>query len=207
MLSKIKYFEITLTDFLEEVGVEEFERISSDFSCEKNRDIEEFLKEKAVIFERNDISRTSLIFAYGSDKKAILLAYYSIAQKPFHFSEGVSRGVKKQIAGHQFFLKGPLPALLLGQLGKNFSEKAHSGSLIKGEDILYYAFKKMKAAYLTLPFKVIYLECLDKKELRDFYEKHGFTLHANHQGKPYRNDDNDDLLIYLTSSSILNEID
>ena len=89
-----------------------------------NTDVEKFLKEKAIIFEKNDISRTSLIFAHGSKRDLILVGYYTIAQKPFKITDGVSNKARKEIAGHHFFTKQPIPALLLGQLGKNYSEKS-----------------------------------------------------------------------------------
>lgn len=206
----ISYKEISLIDLIEEIGEQEFLRIVSDFSCSKsgenlNTDIESFIKEKAIIFDRNDISRTYLIFAHTEDKELILVGYYSIAQKPFEFKESVSRKTRKEIAGHQYFLKGPLPALLLGQLGKNFSRNAHYGSLIRGKDMLHYAFLRMKDAYRTLPFKIIYLECKDHPSLREFYESHGFTLHANKEGKPYKREDAD-LIIYMANSTILEYI-
>lgn len=207
----IRYKEIALNDLLSEVGEEKFHQIVSDFSCSKNgnnlnNDVEYFLKEKSIIFEKNYISRTSLIFAHGDDNALILVGYYSIAQKPFNFTEGVSRKKRKEISGHQFFVNQPLPALLLGQLGKNYSEKAHGGALISGKDILHYAFRRMKAAYIAIPFKLIYLECKDDPKLRIFYEKHGFTLHADSKGIPYKNDSKHDLLIYLSPATILEEI-
>ena len=64
----------------------------------------------------------------------------------------------------------------------------------------------MKKAYTFVGFRLIYLECEDKPKLRRFYESHGFDLHADSKGKPFRNDDKSDLIIYLASSSLLDKI-
>lgn len=208
----INYLEIRLLDLLDEVGEEKTNEIISDFSCMKNGkelndDVEFFLKKKAILFDKQYMSSTSLIFTSDSDDELILVGYYSIAQKPFSFTEGVSRSIRKEISGHHYFVKQDLPALLLGQLGKNYSDKALCGALLKGADLINFAYKRMKSVHVALPFKLIYLECKDEEQLREFYETHGFTLHADSKGQPFKSGSKKDLLIYFAPSSILDYID
>ncbi|MDE8314221.1 hypothetical protein PT169_03650 [Erysipelothrix rhusiopathiae] len=129
----IDYFEISYLDALEKLGEELLSVYINDFECRyikgdaendvdtEINDVEKFIKEKIKIYDKNGISRSYLIFAKANSKhthKLILVGYYSIAFKPFEFSSDVSRASKKRIAGHHTFMKGPLPAILIGQLGK-----------------------------------------------------------------------------------------
>ncbi|GAB4273956.1 hypothetical protein [Thermincola ferriacetica] len=72
---------IALEKFLEMASEEKVSEVISVFKCEKDPDIENFLKEKSIIYERKAKSRTYLVF----DEDAMLageyklLAYFAIA--------------------------------------------------------------------------------------------------------------------------------
>ena len=209
----IQYVEVALKDLLSEIGEASTNEVLSDFSCKRNgskeslnNDVELFLKEKSVLFESCGIARTYLLFATDARKKVILIGYYSIAFKSFAFQTSVSIKQRKIIAGHHYFQKGPLPAILIGQLAKNYSDNALGGSLIYGREILSSALSRIKEAYKTIGFTLIYLECKDVPFLRSFYQDHGFELHVNSDGTPCRNDDSDPLLIYIAPVKILDKI-
>lgn len=60
----LKGFNIVpLNILLEQVGEERSKNILSSFSCELNRDVEKFLHNKAIIFEKQGIAKTNLVFA------------------------------------------------------------------------------------------------------------------------------------------------
>ncbi len=207
----LDYIQVALKDLINEIGEEETKIILSDFSCKKegmetslNCDVEDFLHNKAKIFEECDFARTHTLFVRGDKGKLILVGYYSIAQKQFEFKKGVSIKKRKEIAGHHFFKDGPLPAILIGQLGKNYSETALNGVLISGREILHYALLNIKEVYKTSPFRLIYIECKDHPSLRTFYEKHGFTLHADTHNVPFVNQTG--LIMYFAPVAILSSL-
>ena len=61
------------------IGENELNEILSDFSSPKNKDVEEFLKKRAVEFTKKQQSITYLVFAAET---AELAGYFSITMKP-----------------------------------------------------------------------------------------------------------------------------
>ena len=60
---KITGFKIiSLNELLAQLGEERTREILSSFSCPINKDVEDFLKHKAIIFDNQSISRTKLVF-------------------------------------------------------------------------------------------------------------------------------------------------
>lgn len=51
-----------ILDLIDLVGEEEVEKILSDFSCEKNMEIEFFVKKSAIDFSKKKMSVTYLVF-------------------------------------------------------------------------------------------------------------------------------------------------
>lgn len=67
----------------------------SIFTCHKDPDIENFLKEKAILFEKLGKSRTFLIFDEG-DEEFKVLAYFTLAPQVLKIPEKFSnRRIKK----------------------------------------------------------------------------------------------------------------
>ena len=65
-----------------------------------------------------------------------------------------------------------MSAVLIGQLGKNFSN--NDNDLITGDKLLEFACQKVKEVQMIAGGKFVYLECEDKQCLKDFYSKNGF---------------------------------
>ena len=53
---------INLDGMLSQLGEETTKSILSSFSCPKNKDVENFLKEKAILFSQQNYAKTYLIF-------------------------------------------------------------------------------------------------------------------------------------------------
>lgn len=70
---------------------EKVSEVISVFKCEKDSDIESFLKEKAIIYERKAKSRTYLIFDEEAMLKGVfkLLAYFAIAMQILKIPEEI----------------------------------------------------------------------------------------------------------------------
>lgn len=198
----ISYSQVSLSELLNSVGEEETSNILADFSCPNNPDVESFLKKLAIKYDRSNISRTHLIFSEMAGK-TMLAGYFTLASKTFRLEKDVSKAKRKEIIIHSQLFNNPLPAMLLGQFGKNASENALGGISITGSSLMQFAFSTMKNIYDLHGFSLIYLECLDIPFIREFYENHGFELHVDKQGNPIVNDTKDELLIYIASPAIL----
>lgn len=165
-------------DLIESGETEAISNILAEFSCPHNKDVENFLKEKAVAFSKQRIAATYLVFRQykGED---VVVGYFSIAQKYFHidFKKGsLSKTLRKRInkfavreeSLHRYIIS----AILIGQLGKNYAN-GHD-KLIRGDELLAIACDKVAQIQRISSGKIVYLECEDKAALIEFYQRNGF---------------------------------
>lgn len=164
---------------LEELGEEKTKTILSEFSCPKNKDVETFLKKKAIICTKQGVAQTHLVFFVEENKK-ILVGYFALAIKDFFIEfSGRNLNYKMRKRLHRFALYDKqekvnrISTILIGQLGKNFSNE--NNKLISGDDLLAMACDKVREVQRMAGGKFVYLECEDEKSLKHFYEKNGFT--------------------------------
>lgn len=142
--------------------------------CEKDKDIECFLKEKAILFEKLGKSRTYMIFDEEADELNIL-AYYTLAIQVLRVDESLLSGRKtKFFDGFSSKVGGTkiteFPAILIGQIGKN--EKY--SKLISGVEVMEYCLATLLKGQERLGGRVIMLECKDINYLLEFYSNFGF---------------------------------
>ena len=121
----MKISRLSINDLLK-YDTEEYvkENILNTFSSRKNNNVEDFLHNKAIFFEKSSISTTHLIF----NNNDTLLGYFSVANKslilPNERFENLSNSKQKKLmqrgqkVGNAFYL---VNSYLLGQLGKNFN--------------------------------------------------------------------------------------
>lgn len=163
---------------------EEIRQILLSFCSLQNgnqiHDVEDFLHNKAIEFEKNDIARTYLVFS-SYKGFPVLVGYYSLSNKPLIISKKnyckFSTSLKKKLMGFghktqrdNYEIKG----YLLGQLGKNFSEDALATKAITGSDLLSLATESMLQIHKLAGGRIFYLECDDVDKLKQFYFKEGF---------------------------------
>lgn len=162
------------------------EYLISTFQCPLNMEVERFLKEKAILYEKYNLTRTYLIFDVQEENKTVeLLAYFSLAIKEFTFDTAIPNRSKRKILNTGFQADQSLAALLLAQLGKNSDPSLHHR--ISGEDILYLAFKEIMRIYEKIGGRITYVEAMDDHHLQAFYEKHHFVCCKTTEGEPVRN--------------------
>lgn len=170
-------YEIVNLNFLvDELGEDRTKQILSCFSCPMNRDVEFFLKVKAIEFAKQGLSQTHLVFASYKGKPE-LVGYYALANKYITVSANkLSRRLKDRINKFSTYDSRLrcycLAAPLIAQLGKNFTNGMNK--LISGDEILMMACEKVKQTQLDIGGKFVYLECEDKPRLVEFYESNGF---------------------------------
>lgn len=152
-------------------GEAELKQLLSEFSCQKNPDVERFLKKDSIEFTKKNQSVTYLVFA---NEDATLVGYFTLTIKPITVNaEKFSNTMKKKIArvGELDKVNGTytLSAYLVAQLGKNFTEGANER--VTGEQLLQAAIDTIKELQYMAGGMVIFLETEDKEKLLHFYEE------------------------------------
>ena len=161
------------------LGEEELRKLLSEFSCEKNSDVERFLKEQSIEFTKKNQSVTYLVF---TNEDVALVGYFTLAIKPISVNaENFSSTMKRKIARVSEFDESngtcTLSAYLIAQLGKNYSDS--SDERITGEQLLQAAVDTIKELQYMAGGMVVFLEAEDNEKLIKFYqEKNGFKRFA-----------------------------
>lgn len=137
---KARLFSINLNDIIRQLGEDRTKDILSSFECPKNKDVENFLRNKAIIFSNQGIARTHLVYWYSNTKEwgesKELVGYYTIAPKTIAlYKKAVSKTLWKKVIkfGERNIKdnKCVFSVPLIGQLGKNFAKRNIKKGLTK----------------------------------------------------------------------------
>ncbi len=158
---------------------EKAKKLISVFLCRKDTDIENFLKERAIKFEKLGKSRTFFIFDEDEENFKIL-AYFTLSMQVLIIQKEMISGNKaKKLDGLTSNRGGSriteFSTILIGQLAKN---EMHS-SLINGYEVMEYCLAKMLEGQSILSGRIIMLECKNVPNLVKIYEEFGFSVLEN----------------------------
>lgn len=160
------------------------QELISIFVCDKDRDIENFLKERAVLFEKLGKSRSFFVFDEDADEFQIL-GYFTLALQVLKIPEHLSNRKIKELDGFSSKAHGEqiaeIPAILIGQFAKNEAV----AQKISGFDLMQYCLNMVLDGQMHLGGRIILLECKDIPYLIDFYGQFGFCKLE----KDYQDDD------------------
>lgn len=165
------FYCIALSEFLSAENGEEFaENKISSFSS-LNEDVEDFLKHSAI--QACKLKTSSTFFILDDDS---LKGYFTLAIKILNFpKDNVSASVERVIKrfGNLNTLNNcyEIPAVLIAQISKNFSEKENQ---LAGHILISYALDRVKEIFKLAGGKTVFLECEDNSKLLSFYERNGF---------------------------------
>lgn len=179
---------VNLRDLVEECGEDFTKEILSRFSCPLNKDVEYFLRNKAIDFSKQRWSQTHLVFASFREEWK-LVGYFTLSSKAIKVEDGFFRTksgkstrntLRKRIShfakhdpdAHGYIISAPL----IAQLGKNYTDGLNE--LISGDELLGEACKKIRFIQDNVGGRFTYLECEDKPKLIDFYSSNGFVEFA-----------------------------
>lgn len=154
-----------------DLGEDELRQILSEFLCDKNPDVERFLKEQAIEFTRKNQSVTYLVF---SNDDASLVGYFTLTIKPItvnadNFSNTMKRKIARVSELDEENGTYTLSAYLIAQLGKNYRDGANRK--ITGNQLLQAAVDTIKELQYMAGGMVIFLEAENREKLIRFYEK------------------------------------
>ncbi len=135
------------------------------FNCTRNTDLQNFLHNKAVTFEKNLRSRSYLYIDNDTQEVA---AYFTITISTLH-TDGISPEVIALLDGYKDDIVS-IPCFLIGQLGK--SDKFEPRKI--GEYILNDAIEIIDQSQNALGGRFILLDAINKEQIIKFYEINAF---------------------------------
>lgn len=157
-----------------------FDSFTSLNDDKSSKDVEHFLHDKAVQFEKVDLSRTYLVMSTYRNEP-YLAGYFAISNKslviPKQVYKKLSGTFQKKLMGmgHKTEVQNyECKGYLIGQLGKNYSVEARNANQLSGEELLELAYEKILEAHEIVGGKVVYLECEHVEKLKNFYKRNGF---------------------------------
>ena len=153
---------ITLAELLRKEGEEQVLAMLGQFKCSKNADLQDFLHNKAVDYERKDRSRTFLLVANGRVE-----AFFSLALNVLD-TANLSNTIKTKLSPINSKDDAHIACFLIGQLGRD------DGSKIKGQDMLKVAVSSLQASHKLLGGKFILVDAVNNDKIIDFYVANGF---------------------------------
>ena len=180
IIQKTHFIEINLSEVVDQLGEDRAKSILSSFSCPKNKDVEKFLRDKAIEFSKRGFSKTHLVFWQTADnQEKELVGYYTIAYKWITIDRNAvnSKEAKKLRELGVFDEKTneyTIAAPLIAQLGKNYEDG--NDTLISGDDLLCLAMSMVKKIQNEVGGRFAYLECEEKPKLMEFYERNHFKM-------------------------------
>ena len=142
-----------------------------NFTC-RDKNVESFLKEKAVDFDKRNVSRTYVMLKHEAlmNREFIIAAYFTASIKTLNFGPNVSKRMKKDIDGFSKDAEA-VSAVLIGQLGKD----AVHGKEMPGVDALLAAVDLAYNVRSIVGSRIVFLECEPAEKLLEFYNANGFV--------------------------------
>lgn len=150
-------------------------QLLSTFSCEKDKDIENFLRNRAIDFEQINKARTYLV-CDAAEGRIVILGYFSISLKVLELSDELSNRKRKILDGLSAKLHGrvikSVPCYLIGQLAKNSDISGEQA--VDGTELINRAISIIRSAEMLVGGRYVLVECRDTPELIKFYEDNNF---------------------------------
>ena len=159
---------INILDMIESVGEDEVKSILSEFSCQKNPEIENFVKNSAVDFAKKKMSITYLVV----DTTETVRAIFTLSHKAIELTnENLSNTMRKRIQRHSKLDEGTdsfnVSAFLIAQFGKSDTYSIEEN--ISGDALMDFTFEVLTAVQHDIGGGLVYLECEDREKLLKFY--------------------------------------
>ncbi|WP_404397940.1 hypothetical protein [Mammaliicoccus sciuri] len=166
-----------------------FESISITGS-KSAQDVENFLKTKAILFDKQGWSRTHLVISTYKEKP-VLVGYFTINNKPLVFTKRMLSNCSNTLKKHlnQKGEKQPnsenlvILGFLIAQIGKNYSREAISTRSINGTDLLTLAYDMIADVQKISGGSYIWIEYEDVERLRMFYRRFGFKEISDYESE------------------------
>lgn len=146
------------------------------FRCSQDEDIENFLRNKAVEYEKRKWCSTYLLI--NEDKLAdgviFVEGFFSLAFKALLLSGDISNNQKRKLFNGLIKKDEYIPVVLVGQLGKFIDGDKLIESSVSSIELIDRVLEIVEEVNERIPLKCIMLECKDIDKLCELYSKNGF---------------------------------
>lgn len=159
------YSRQKLIDFIAIQSTNQVKKLLKTFSCTKNTDVQDFLHNKAITFERSLRSRTYL-YADNTDKS--IVAYFSVGIT-YLLANQLDKSIVKFLDGYTDEVIA-LPCYLIGQLGK--SDKCTEKI---GDFLLDDALNCIDKSQEILSGRFVLIDSVNDEKVLDFYRQNSFV--------------------------------
>lgn len=176
MITDSEYIQMNLHELIKEIGEDSTKKLLSSFSCKKNADVQNFIKDKACEFSKQGLAKTFLVYL-KTEGSVSLVGFFSLAQKTITVdSKALNNKHRSKIRKFSEFDANnkcfTLPVILIGQLGKNFADR--NNEKILGDELLKMALDKTMEVQSMIGGKFVFLECENNQKVLNFYKRNGF---------------------------------
>ena len=154
----------SLQELLKNYSINQIKKFLKTFKCSLNKDIEDFLHNRAITFEKKLRARTYLLLENTTNK---LAGYFSIAISVLYANE-----IDKEKLLEIGDLRTPknIPCLLIGQIAKSDNYK----DIKIGNLLMELAIEKLELINKVVAGRFILLDAINNEKVIRFYEEFGF---------------------------------
>lgn len=151
--------------------------VLSSFTCSLDADIELFLHERAIEFEKISKARTYLICdeAKLREGEIFIVGYFALSLKVLILPEEMPVRSRKEYDGFRGKIHGnpirEIPCYLIGQLARNSEADINS---ITGSELIETTLSVIQPSVDAVGGRWVLIECHNTKGLVDFYRANGF---------------------------------
>lgn len=153
---------VSLREACKQFGEGSVKSALSHFSCEKDLDIQDFIRNKAFSIDPQNFSRTHLYFSDDFQ----LSGYFTLMVKEFILGDQISKSLRRRLGayGNGFM------CFLIAQLGRD----DHFNGIVPGIELVNLAIQRLYKAQEIVGIKCVCVEYTPVPALRDFYGAAGF---------------------------------
>ena len=157
---------MSLSDLIEDAGEETTKGILSCFCISRNPDVERFIRNLAIPYEKSHNART---FLFLNDNRKPL-GFVALSLTSLRIPDGISSNLERKLKGYGRFSSDNIPCYLIGQLARfDAAEKDE----LSGNDIFSIVSDYVKESQNLFGGRVVSIDCAD--DLVQYYEKRGFV--------------------------------
>ncbi len=182
------YSPINILSILRTKGRSFTERVLKKFSCTKNTDVENFLKNEAIRFARNHLAETYLVLgtekatsteSYLTTASTFAVGYFTLTYKVLPLPETIpDADIEKIVSSFAGYPDGSntrtLASPLIAQFAKNDALPDDVKAEFSGSKLMGLALEQVKHVQDEVGGRTVHLECENVVALTKFYEGQGF---------------------------------
>jgi hypothetical protein len=143
-----------------------------EFCCVRDEDVQTFIRDKAIRYERSGLSRTYFYTTNRATQEVDVVAYFSVAITSVDYTR-VSKARREKVLGGTpgRANRDHFGGLLIAQLAR---DDRYDESIISGIELIEACEEIIELGRDYLGGRVIYLDCKDV--LLPLYERSGYRL-------------------------------